>query len=404
MVICDSATLAHLCADLKAQGTFVLDTEFHREQTFYPCLYLVQLAGKDSCVIVDPLADVDLRPLLDLLFDPSVRKVVHAGRQDFELFYARTGRAPANVFDTQIAAALAGLGEEVGYANLVEKVLGVSLPKGETRTDWSRRPLTPAQLEYALNDVRYLESLRAKLEEMLRDLGRLEWLPAECAWYENPASYETDPRAQSLKFRGARNLSVPALGALRELAAWREEDAIRRDVPRQRVLPDDMLVEIARRLPRTLADLRQLRGLHPSEAERSGNAILQAVERGRSAPAVDLPAFALSRSDDPDRALLVDFLTHVVGVRAREARIAASYLATRADLSRLVDAYVESGGFGDAGSVDRPAGAAGAAESIPVLQGWRREVVGEHLLRALRGKIDLGIDPVRKTMTLREPR
>ncbi len=391
MLIRESAALSGICPELRAHGSFALDTEFIRERTYSPRLCLVQVAIPSICAAIDPLAGVDLDPLVELIFDPSIEKIVHAGWQDFEIFHARTGRLPESVFDTQIAAALAGLGEQMGYANLLDKALGISLTKVETFTDWSQRPLSKSQIEYALDDVRYLLPLRAKLAQMLGDLGRLEWLRDESLRYRDPAAYERDPRSQCLRLRGARNLSPASLAVLQELAVWREEEAIDRDVPRGRVVGDEVLVDLARRCPRSLSDLRPVRSLHPKEIERGGQEMLAAVARGLAVPAERWPVLPKSRTDEPERALLADFLEAVVRLKAQEARIAPSYLATRAQINELVDAGLEGRSPEDPETGRAPA----------VLSGWRRVLVGEDLLRALAGKTDLGIDPEKRTLGLK---
>ncbi len=395
MLIRDSAGLAGVCRDLRAHGSFALDTEFIRERTYSPRLCLVQVAVPALCTAIDPLAGVDLDPLIELIFDPSIEKIVHAGWQDFEIFYARTGRVPESVFDTQIAAALAGVGEQVGYANLLDRALGISLGKVETYTDWSRRPLSPSQIEYALDDVRYLLPLWAKLTRMLEDLGRIEWLRDESRRYRDPAAYERDPRSQCLRLRGARHLPPVSLAVLQELAVWREEAAAERDVPRGRIVADEILVEIAKRCPRSISDLRPIRNFHPKVLERGGQKLLAAVARGLALPPERWPTLSKSRTDEPERALLADFLEAVVRLRAHDARIAPGYLATRAQINELVDAGLEGRSPEDPETGSAPA----------VLSGWRRGLVGEDLLRALAGETDLGIDPEKGTLVLktREP-
>ena len=383
MMIRDSATLANLCATLREQGSFALDTEFHREGTYMPRLFLVQVAARGTAAAIDPLAPVDLSPLLELIFDPAVETIVHAGWQDFEIFYHRTGRLPANVFDTQMAAALAGIGEEIGYANLLEKVLGVSISKIETVTDWSARPLTKNQVQYALDDVRYLPDLRDRLDGALGGLGRREWMRQEARRYGDPASYEKNPRLSCLRIRGARNLPPAGLAVLQELAAWREEEAARRDVPRGRVVADEILMEAAKRCPRSEADLRQIRGFLSREIGKIGKAMVHAVERGLAVPPGEIPILPPGRADDPRRALLLDILDAAVRVRSHEAKIASSYLATRAEMADLVDVHL--------GGMDPMAARSGAP--IAVLDGWRRDLVGADLVRILRGEIALVIDP-----------
>ena len=252
MVITEPKPFAELCERLRAAGSFALDMEFQRERTYWPNLQLLQVGIPGEAAAVDPLAIEDLSPLYTLIADPSLVKIVHAGRQDAEIFYNATETPPRNMYDTQVAAALVGLGEQVGYAALVQKLVGVRIKKTERITDWGRRPLRPAQVEYALNDVIHLHEIKEKLDEDLAKLGRVDWLAEELSFYEQESQYRADPRQLFRKVSGWRGLNRRGLGILRELAAWRESEAQRRDIPRQRVVPDDVLVEVAMRRPGNL--------------------------------------------------------------------------------------------------------------------------------------------------------
>jgi ribonuclease D len=384
MTITTLSDLAALARRLRDHGAFALDMEFERERSYWPKLQLIQVAIPGEAAAVDPLAVSDLSPLLDLIADPSVEKVTHAGRQDAEIFYLKSGKPPRNLYDTQIAAALLGLGEQVGYGALVHRMLGVKLEKKERITDWGRRPLTPGQLEYALDDVRYLLPIRDKLNEDLEQLGRREWFRQELTFYEDPGLYEPDPDRLYMKVSRWRSLNRRGLGILRELVAWRESEAGARDVPRQRVVPDDVMVDLSLRKPQRVADLRPLRRLHPREIERSGEAIVAAVRRGLDLADADLPNPPQIPREDPEATHAVDLLGVLLKIRAREIRIAPSYLGTSKDLAVLVD-WLSGPRTGKA-----PA----------LLNGWRRDAVGEDLAALYDGKTLLRMDPQSRTVVV----
>ena len=377
MIITESSKLADLARRLREHGSFALDMEFQRERSYWPKLQLIQVGLPGEAVAVDPLAIQDLSPLFDLIADPQLEKITHAGRQDAEIFFARTGLPPANIYDTQVAAALVGYGEQVGYGTLVSRLLGVRLEKKERITDWSRRPLSEAQLEYALDDVRYLFPMQERLNEELDDRDRRKWLREELTFYEDPGLYTQDPERLFMKIARWRSLNRRGLGILRELATWREEEAAHRDLPRQRVMADDVLVEIALRKPEVLADLKPLRRLHPKDLERSGEAMLAAVRRGMETADSDLPNPPKPPRDDPEVALVVDLLGVLLRQRAREERIAASYLGNQRELTALVT-WLRHPGQGD---------------PPQLLQGWRRRVAGDGLVALFEGKTHLRVDP-----------
>ncbi len=377
MIVTSPRDLAELAATLRRHGVFALDMEFERERSYWPRLQLLQVAVPGLVAAVDPLALDDLAPLYELIADPAIEKVTHAGRQDAEIFYLKTGRPPAAIYDTQIAAALVGLGEQVGYAVLVQRLLGVRVAKHERVTDWGRRPLSAAQLEYALNDVRHLLQVRDALDADLRELKRETWFREETGFYSDPELYRQDPDRLYMKVSRWRSLDRRGLGVLRELVAWREEEARRRDLPRQRVVPDDVLVELAGRRPQRVADLAPLRRLHPKEIERGGEGIVAAVSRGLALPEAQLPSPPKPPREDPDASLAADLLTVALRLRAREIRIAPSYLGNQKDVLELVNWLA-----------DRRQGAPPHLHA-----GWRREVVGEDLAAIYEGRGSLRIDP-----------
>ncbi len=373
---------------LRGHGSFGLDMEFQRERTFRPRLQLVQVSLPDEPMLIDPLALPDLDPLWDLVADPTIEKIVHAGAQDMEIVYVRSGLLPRNVFDTQIAAALLGLGDQIGYANLISRMLHKRLKKGETVTDWAMRPLSPGQLEYALDDVRYLHELRGRLWDRLSELGRAEWLQEEVEHYGRRETYERDPDTMWMRISRMRSLDRKGLTILRELAIWREEEAARRDEPRGRIVADETLVEIARRAPKRPEELKPLRTLHPRELARSGPGLVAAVTKGLARPEADWPKLEPVHAEDERFSITVDLLEVVLRARALEHEIAPSYLGTRADLAELIHATLDTrnGRGGKRRGEDAP------AHEPNLLLGWRRDLIGDELVAFLQGDASLKID------------
>lgn len=365
--------LESLARRLREAGTFALDTEFERERTYWPKLQLIQVAGIDFAAVVDPLALETLTPLYDLLRDPTLTKVTHAGRQDAEIFFNRMGVPPAGIYDTQIAAAFLGYGDQVGYAALANRLLGVRIKKTERVTDWGVRPLSSAQIEYAVTDVIHLLELKTRLDAELSARGREAWLTEELTRYTDIRNYGQDEETMWLRISGWRGLDRRGLGVLQTLALWRENEAAERDVPRQRVVGDDVLVDVAARLPRTVADLAPLRRLPPRELERSGPDILRAVKAGLALPEDRLPLPVASAREDPDAALIGDLMNVLLRRRARDAEIAPSLLGNRQAVEDLV-AWLGGPQSGGAPSI---------------LQGWRRELVGADLAALWEGKTAL---------------
>lgn len=334
-----------------------LDTEFMRERSYRAHLCLIQIATPELIACIDPLALDDLSPLGKALTEAGTIKVLHAAHQDMEILLQHLGRPPAPVFDTQLAATLLGLGEQIGYGRLVAELLGVELEKGHARTDWSQRPLEPEQIRYAADDVRYLGEVFLHLRERLQALGRLAWLEEDFARLSDPETYRTDPRAQWKRLRGIQRLRGRALCAAQELAAWREREAQRADKPRKWILPDDVLLEIARRAPRDMHQLGRIRGLPPRTAQRHGAALLDALDKARARAQEDCPKIAERLSLGPDQEALTDVLMAVLKMEAQRHGIGAAMLATRRELERF----------------------AAGENDLPVLQGWRGRLVGDAL-------------------------
>lgn len=282
--VSDREGLRELVRLLEGSEFVALDTEFMRERTYYARLCLIQLATDDVEAIVDPLAVDDLGPLLDLLQDRHMTKVLHAGQQDLEILCRLSGKVPAPLFDTQVAATLAGFPTQVGYGALVNEIAGVRLDKSDTFTDWSRRPLSATQLEYALNDVRYLPGVYRELRGRLEAEDRLSWLESEFDRMADPATYEVVPEEQFKRIKRISSLKPRQLGVLLRLAAWREREAQRRDIPRRWVIGDESLLEIARRTPEDRESLMAIRGVTDKLAKGLYKPVLEAVAAGLAMP------------------------------------------------------------------------------------------------------------------------
>jgi len=370
--------LAALCKTAKATGRLGLDTEFHRERRYFPQLALVQLVAGESRVLLDPLLGLDLSPLGDMLADSSVVKVLHSPAQDLEIFYFRFGQTPRNVFDTQTAAALLGMGAQISLGNLVERGLGVRLEKGQSFTDWLRRPLTRKQEQYALEDVAYLFPLHDWLSGRLAALGRSEWLREECQCFDAANYYESPPNTLYRKVKRYRSLDRRGLAVLRELAKWRDETARQCDRNRRSITGDEVLIELSRAKPRNSAQLSRTRGLHARVIESYGDAVLAAIDAGKSVPDEDCP-HATSKVPVNQATELAATLGYAfLKVCAREAQIDVSMLANVSQVDRLVSDHFDD-------RLDE--------RRVPLLNGWRAELAGNRMMAFLRGEIAVRLHP-----------
>jgi ribonuclease D len=363
--------LAAACAKLATAPFIAVDTEFMREQTFWPRLCLVQIAGGETEVLIDSMApDIDLKPLFDLMVDETVLKVFHSARQDVEIVHHLAGVIPHPIFDTQVAAMVCGFGEAVSYSMLVKRLLGRNLDKSSRFTDWSRRPLSERQLTYALGDVTYLRDLYPKLRAQLDQSERASWLNEEMAVLTDPATYELHPEHawRRLKMR----IKTPkALAILMELAAWREREAQTQDIPRSRVLKDEALYDIAGQAPRSVEDLGSLRSLHNGFARsQRGRAVLEAVQRGRERDPATVPPLQRGEPMPPEAQAVVDLLRVLLKATAGRHGVAPKLIATSDDLEEI------------ARSDDADAAA---------LRGWRRKLFGEDALALKRGELALAV-------------
>jgi ribonuclease D len=372
VLITETEDLAALCARLRQERFVTVDTEFMRERTYWPELCLVQLAGETEVAEVDALAPgLDLAPLGELLADPAVVKVFHAARQDVEIFLLKFGAVPTPLFDTQIAAMVAGYGDQVSYDALCRSLAGAQIDKAHRFSDWSARPLSAAQLAYAAADVTHLRKIYTALDARLRREGRLAWVAEEMAALAEPATYRQDPETAWERLR-PRTGNRRFLGMLKAIAAWREREAQRINIPRQRLVKDETLLEIAATTPTTAADLARARGISEGFAKgRSGASLLAAVQAGREMPEEALPEAPKDRAGPPASPALVALLKVLLAAKSEEHNVAPKLLATGDDLDRL---------------------AGGDGAGIPAMQGWRREVFGDAAMALKTGRLALGVD------------
>lgn len=358
--------LEWLCDALRQSCWLALDTEFMREKSYFPQLCLLQICDGRIAACIDPLRLEQLDPLMDILLNPDTVKVFHAGRQDLEMFSLMWQRLPAPLFDTQLAATLLGLGEQIGYANLVQKLLGIELTKEHTRTDWSQRPLQPGQLRYALDDVIYLGQIYIDLRDQLIDLGRGDWLQEEFALLADPATYKFDPDKAWQKIRGRLRLKGVQLAVLQRLTAWREELAAESNCPKRWIVKDDVLVDLARQMPKTMADMERIRGLDQAVLKQHGELMLGRIAAARLLPQASWPREKQPpMRPGPEQNALIDLLMCCLRLLAEQNRITPAMLANRAVLEQMV-----------AGERD-----------LDLLRGWRRRVAGDRLLEVLEGRI-----------------
>ncbi len=371
-LITDSTRLAAACSALAQYDYVTVDTEFLREQTFWPQLCLIQMAGPEHEFLIDPLADgIDLKPFYDLMAEPAVVKVFHAGRQDIEIVFTKGGLIPAPLFDTQIAAMVCGFGESIGYVNLVKKITGIDLDKGARFTDWSRRPLSDKQLSYAQADVTHLRDIYTFLIKELEVSGRSHWLSEEMATLSSPNTYQTEP-GDAWKRLKMRVKNRQSLAILMELAAWRETLAQAQDVPRSRILRDEALYDIANQAPTTVEKLGVLRSLSQGFARSSrAKEIVEVVRRGQERPLEDVPSLPNGRQLSAEAAAFIDLLKVLLRANAARHRVAPKLIADNSDLEAI---------------------ATDDAPDTPALKGWRRELFGEDALKLKQGATALTVE------------
>ena len=363
-----SEELAAFCDRASTCKVLAIDTEFLREKTYYPRLCLVQVAAGDDIAAVDPLRVKDLSPLAALLEAPDVTKVFHACSQDLEVLLDGMGVMCAPVFDTQLAAAFLGMRQQVSYGSLVEAYCGVHLPKAESLTDWSRRPLDPEQLAYAEDDVRYLPGIYERMLSELARRDRLSWVGPEMAELCDVSRVRRDPSEAYLRLRRSGSLTRRQLALAREVCAWRERTAAERDVPRKWVLSDEVVVEVCKRVPASLERLRRVRGTEQL-SERDARGVLAAVERGRSCPPEECPRVVKHLRPSPETEGVIDLMYAVLRLISERSGVTTQLIATPDDLLEFLP---------DRGS-------------SRLAVGWRRELAGATLERLLSGEVGLTV-------------
>jgi ribonuclease D len=372
-LITDSAALADLCSRLAKSDFVSVDTEFMRENTYWPELCLVQIGDENEAAAIDPLAPgLDMGPLLHLLVDnPDVLKVVHAGGQDIEIVHNLTGKTPYPLFDTQIAAMALGMGEQVGYSNLVESMTGVRLDKGARFTDWSRRPLDTRQLDYAIGDVTHLTKIFPRMLEKLRKTGRGAWLDQEMERIADPANYVNDPDLAWTRIK-VPSRKADVLGRLKAVAAFREREARKKNLPRGRLIKDETIADLAAHPPRTQGDLAKVRGLAASWAANDIGARLMGAILG--APPMSEAEMPPREDRKPglgkDGALVADLLKLLLKVRSRDADVAPRLIARTDEIEAL---------------------AAGQRADLAILSGWRFDVFGKDALALVEGRTGFSV-------------
>ncbi|CAN0463342.1 unnamed protein product, partial [Discosporangium mesarthrocarpum] len=368
-LLTENADIQRFCEALRSAEFVTVDTEFIRDKTFWPQLCLVQIAGPDEAAAIDPLAPgVDLAPLLDLLADTSVLKVMHAARQDIEIFYHLNGKIPEPLFDTQVAAMVCGFGDQVGYETLIARLTGARLDKSSRFTDWAMRPLRDRQLEYAMGDVTHLREAYEKLRDRVELDGRIGWIEEEMATICAPASYRIEPENawQRLKPRTGR---ARFLAVLQAVAAWREEQAMTRDLPRNRVIRDEALSEIAAHPPASADELARIRGVSRGFADGNmGTSLLKAVAAGLALPEEEAPELPPRPDIPPGVGPLTDLLKVLLKHKCEQHHVAQKLVASSSDLDQI---------------------AADDEADVPALHGWRLSLFGEDALKLKHGELAL---------------
>jgi len=368
-LITETNKLIDACERFSRDSFLAIDTEFMRERTYYPQLCLIQIAGKDEAVTVDALAnEINLNPILDLMGNNQIIKVFHACRQDMEIFFNLNRRIPFPVFDTQIGAMVCGYGESVSYDKLVRQITGVQIDKSSRFTDWSHRPLSKQQLNYALSDVTHLRTVYESLLNQLEKNGRINWLNEEFQNVLSPQTYDI-PLDQIWKRLKIKNGRPKFLILVRELCAFREKEAQNRNIPRNRVIRDDVLLDIAARSPRSSIDLAKVRSLSPQFTEgRLGKSILRVVAEASNIPESDAPQLEKLNKPKPQKPALIELLKVLLKHKSEDNNVAQKLIASTADLEAIAE--------------DDNA-------NVLALNGWRKDVFGDDALLLKSGKIAL---------------
>jgi ribonuclease D len=376
------AQLDILCDQINKEPWLALDTEFLREKTYYPKFCLLQIATPEWVACVDPIVLPKLDDLFEAIYNPAIVKVFHSCRQDLEIFYQLTGKLPAPVFDTQVAAPLLGFQDNPGYAMLVSSLLSINLNKAHTRADWSKRPLTDAQIEYAADDVIYLCQIYQIMIKKLAELGRTDWLKHDFAELTNSALYIVDPKKAWFKIRGKNKLTGKQLSIIQTLAQWREQTAQTEDRPKSWLLRDEMLFELAKLQPETVEELTNVRGINERAVNRYGKELCQLITAAKNRAPIPLNEKDRPARKTQQQEAILDILTALVRIRAEENSLNPTILASRKDLEVLL--------FGD-------------DDECPLLHGWRFAMAGRELVGLLKGELMLGIEAEKLAIIEKEP-
>lgn len=366
----NSEKLQKLCESIKNTPLLILDTEFIREKTYRAKLCLIQIATDDIIACVDPLALNDITPLMDIINDKNKLKILHAARQDYEIFYDLNNKLPQPLFDSQLAASLLGYGEQIGYGSLVSKVLGVQLDKAHTRTDWSKRPLSKAQIRYASDDVFYLRQLYPLLKNQLIEQGREDWLDEEFNALCQPELFITHPEDAWNKVKGINRLRPRQLAAAKNIAQWREKTALKKDRPRRWILTDDILIAAAQLLPKNISQLETIVNIKKAIIENSGKIILDCVKNALELNESDLPATIKPKRLTADQEIIADLLMTQVKLVANEQNISPANIANRKIIEKIINGETDN----------------------PLLKGWRYQLAGKKIQGLLSGKFALHIE------------
>ena len=363
--------LPKLCEQIQQASWIALDTEFLREKTYYPKFCLLQIATLDWVACVDPIALPDLSTLFDAIYNPATVKVFHSCRQDLKIFFQMTGKLPEPIFDTQIAAPLLGFQDNPGYAMLVSSLLNVNLTKAHTRADWSKRPLNDDEIDYAADDVIYLCQIYQIMTQKLTELGRIDWLKQDFAEVTNPDHYEVKPEKAWLRIKGQNKLTGKQLSIIQTVAEWREKTAQVEDRPKNWLLRDELLFDLAKLQPETINDLATVRGISERAVQRYGKELCQLITIAKNRPPIPLTLKDRPAKKTQQQEAILDILTALVRIRAEENELNPTILASRKDLEALLF-------NGD--------------DECPLLHGWRYAMAGRELVGLLKGELLLGIE------------
>jgi len=371
--------LVNYCESIQNTNILFIDTEFIREKTYAPVLCLIQVATEETLACIDPIAINNLEPFLDLMFNEAIVKVFHAARQDLEIFYNLRDTAPKNLFDTQIAATLLGHADQIGYGNLVNALIKVSLDKKYARTDWTQRPLSTEQLEYAINDVIYLREIYEIILNKLNNLGRLDWLTEDFNFLSSDSTFKVIPENMWQKIKGQNKLSGLQRAVLQDLAAWRETKAIHSNKPRKWILNEDVILSLAQHQPETTSSLAKIRGITDGIVKKSGPALIEIIKQAKQRPQESWPELKKFTRTNTQQDALIDCMMAMVRLCASKENIATTMLCSKKDLEKWLV----------------------SDESIALLSGWRYQIAGKQLTDFMDGNISIACNNKQLDFTIK---